>query len=117
MRRSHDVDAQRTRVPTSSVAHLLHCLRLFVLGCGFLENVDFQRDRVTLHFVNGFLYFPSPVAGKVRSAVFVGSATVKAEPPPVAYERDNFRRLLRANDLSTDFKTAVFRFTDDTIEK
>jgi hypothetical protein len=141
-------------VPTSSVAHLLHCLRLFVLGCGclvitltastaqtpppandatltyqelqtshalnksvFLENVDFQRDRVTLHFVNGFLYFPSPVAGKVRSAVFVGSATVKAEPPPVAYERDNFRRLLRANDLSTDFKTAVFRFTDDTIEK
>ncbi len=79
-----------------------------------LENVVLQRDRVNITFTNGTVYFAPLVAGKIRSAVFVGSGTFQASPPPVAFERDNVRRLLKADDVSTDFKTAVLRFTDDT---
>src|SRR5216684_1955729 len=79
-----------------------------------LENVVLQRDRVNITFTNGTVYFAPLVAGKIRSAVFVGSGTFQASPRPVAFERDNVRRLLEADDVSTDFKTAVLRFTDDT---
>ncbi len=79
-----------------------------------LENMVLQRDRVTITFTNGTVYFSPPVAGKVRSAVFVGSGRLQAAPPPVAFELDNVRRLLKADDVSADFKTAVLRFTDDT---
>jgi Peptidase family M1 domain len=79
-----------------------------------LENAVLRRDRVTITFTNGTVYFSPLVAGKVRSAVFIGSGSVQATPPPVAFERDNVRRLLKADDISADFKTAVLRFTDDT---
>jgi hypothetical protein len=71
-------------------------------------------ENVTLHFTAGTIYFPSPAAGKVRSAVFIGSGKLLAAPPAIAYERENVRRLLKAEDVSSDFKTAVLRFTDDT---
>jgi hypothetical protein len=32
----------------------------------------------------------------------------------VDFERDNVRRMLKADQVSSDFKTAVLRFTDDT---
>jgi hypothetical protein len=79
-----------------------------------LENVVLQRDRVTINFTNGTVYFSPPVAGKVRSAVFIGTGRLQATPPPVAFEQDNVRRLLKSEDVSADFKTAVLRFTDDT---
>jgi len=79
-----------------------------------VENVVLQRDRVMMTLGTGTIYFPAPIAGKVRSAVFVGSGTFKASPPPVGYEQDNLRRLLKAEDISADFKTAIFRFTDET---
>ena len=73
-----------------------------------------RRDRVTITFTNGIVYFSPLVAGKVCSAVFVGSGKLQAAPPPVAFELNNVRRLLKADDVSADFKTAVLRFTDDT---
>ncbi len=73
-----------------------------------------QRDRVTITFTNGTAYLSPSVAGKVRSAVFIGSGKLRATPPPVAFEQDNVRRLLKTDDVSADFKTAVLRFTDDT---
>lgn len=79
-----------------------------------LENVVLQRDRVTITFVNGTVFFSSPVAGNCRSAVFIGSGKIQAAPPPVAFELDNVRRLLKADDVTSDFKTAILRFTDDT---
>jgi hypothetical protein len=79
-----------------------------------LENVVLRRDRVTITFTNGIVYLSPPVAGKVRSAVFIGSGKLQATPPPVAFEQDNVRRLLKADDVSAEFKTAVLRFTDDT---
>jgi len=82
-----------------------------------LENVALQRDRATVTFTNGTVYFPELVAGKIRSAVFIGSGKFQAAPPPVAFERENLRRLLNADDVSADFKTAVLRFTDDTADE
>lgn len=79
-----------------------------------LENAVLQRDRVTINFTNGIVYFSPLVAGKVRSAVFIGSGRLQAAPPPVPFERDNVRRLLKEGDVTSDFKTAVLRFTDDT---
>ncbi len=79
-----------------------------------LENLVLQRDRVTISFTNGIIYLSPPVAGKVRSAVFIGSGKLQATPPPVASEQVNLRRLLEADDVSADFKTAVLRFNDDT---
>ncbi len=79
-----------------------------------LSNVVLQRDRVTITFATGTIYFSAPVAGRVRSAVFIGSGTFHATPPPVAFEQDNVRRLLKSDDVSAEFRSAVLRFTDDT---
>ena len=73
-----------------------------------------QRDRVAITFTNGIVYLSPLVAGKVRSAVFIGLGKFHATPPPVTSEQDNVRRLLKADDVSSDFRTAVLRFTDDT---
>jgi hypothetical protein len=81
-----------------------------------VENFVLQRDRVTMKFTNGALYLGPPIAGKVRAAVFIGAGTFHAEPPPQEFERQNVRRMLRADDVTSDFKTAVLRFTDDTDE-
>lgn len=79
-----------------------------------LENVVLQRDRVKITFTNGMVYLSPQVAGKVRAAIFIGSGKFQAAPPPVEFEKDNLRRLLKADEVSSDFKTAILRFTDDT---
>ena len=79
-----------------------------------LENARLQRDRVTVTFTSGMVYLSPAIGGKVRAAVFVGSGKIQAAPPPVPFEQQNVRRLLQTDDLSSDFKTAVLRFTDDT---
>ena len=65
-------------------------------------------------FGEGTLYFPSPVEGKVRGAVFIGSGSFHADPPASDFERDNVKRFLNAKDITCAFKTAVLRFTDDS---
>jgi Peptidase family M1 domain len=79
-----------------------------------VTNLVFKRDRVTLTFRDGMFYFPAPVAGRVRGAVFIGIGSLLAEVPPNEFERDNVRRLLKADAVESDFKTAVLRFTDDS---
>jgi hypothetical protein len=77
------------------------------------ENVVLKRDRVEMHF-DGVFYPEKAVEGKVRGAVFIGTGKVKIEPPDVEYERDNLRRMIKAERIEADFKTAVLRFSDDT---
>ena len=60
------------------------------------------------------LYFPEPVAGQVRGAVFIGAGTLHVDTPPGQFERDNVHRLLGTDAIDEDFKSAVLRFTDDT---
>ena len=91
-------------------------LKAFALGFRSVraENLVLKKDRVTLTFRDGMLYFPPPIEGRVRGAVFLGTGSFQAAAPPNEFELNNMRRLLKADEVASDFKTAVLRFTDDT---
>ena len=90
-------------------------LKAFTLAPGraVAENIVLKRDRIEMRF-DGVFYAEEPVEGQVRGAVFIGKGSVKIEPPDVEYERDNLRRMIKAERIESDFKTAVLRFSDDT---
>jgi hypothetical protein len=80
------------------------------------ENVVLKRDRGQITFQTGTFYFGSAVNGHTTSVVFIGSGTFHADLPPAKFEQDNARRLLKADAVDSDFRTAVLRFTDDTLD-
>ena len=84
-------------------------------GKAEVSNLVLKRDRVTMT-LTGTLYFSSPVQGKVTGAVFVGQGKLSAPPPSSEFERANLKRLLKADQVSSDFSRAVFRFADDTFD-
>ncbi len=79
------------------------------------NNVVLERDRVKMTF-QGTFYFESPIEGRVRGAVFIGKGRVHADPPGDAFEKGYVQRMLHAPALDSTFKTAVLRFSDDTME-
>jgi len=79
------------------------------------SNLILKRDRVTMTF-DGTFYFEAPVAGEIRGAVFLGRGAFSAEPPPGPFERSHVRRMLGAETVESDFRTAVLRFADDTFQ-
>ena len=85
-------------------------------GSRTVENLIIDRDRVELTFTGTF-YFESPTEGDVRGAVFIGDGYFRSETPPEAFERENIARFLDAENVESDFETAVLRFTDDTFER
>jgi hypothetical protein len=84
-------------------------------GRAEVSGLVLKRDRVEIS-LTGTIYFTSPTEGKVTGAVFVGQGSLKAEVPASKFEKDNVKRLLGADVVESDFKTAVFRFSDDTFE-
>ncbi len=84
-------------------------------GTAQSENVVLKRDRVEITF-NGTFYFEAPLEGRIRGAVFIGSGKVHADVPDSVFEKDNLRRMLHADSVESDFKTAVLRFSDDTAD-
>ncbi len=84
-------------------------------GTAAAENLVLKRDRAEMTFTGKF-YFEAPVAGRVRSAVFIGRGTFRAEVPNSSFERDHVRRMLKADVVESDFLTAVLRFTDDSFD-
>src|SRR5215218_9432574 len=70
-----------------------------------------DRAQITL---DGTVYLSAPINGQTTGAVFVGDGKFTAETPSSEFEKDNVKRLLGAENVESDFKTAVFRFTDDT---
>ena len=89
-------------------------IRAFKLtgGSADVSNLTLKRDRVEMTFTGTF-YFAGAIDGAVTGAVFSGQGTMKADAPN-DIERDNVRRLIAADGVDTDFKTAVLRFSDDT---
>ena len=79
------------------------------------ENVTLVRDRARMTF-DGVFHFGNPVAGKVRSAVFLGKGTFHADVPRTDFERENLRRMLKAEAVDADFRVAVLCFSDDTFD-
>lgn len=84
-------------------------------GSVTVEALTLKRDRAEMSF-DGTFYFTSPVEGRVMGAVFIGQGRFRAEPPSSEFERDNLRRMIGADVFESDFKTAVLRFSDDTID-
>lgn len=99
----------------TSAPPLYQSVKAFELGGGKVDvsNLQIKRDRAMMTF-NGSFYLGTPIDGKVTGAVFIGTGNFVAEPPPNDFEKNNLKRLTKADNISTDFKTAVFRFTDDT---
>jgi len=80
-----------------------------------VSGVQLKRDRVEMTF-DGTFYFTTLVDGRVVGAVFIGQGKFRAEVPPSDFEKDNVKRLLDADVVESDFKTAVLRFSDDTFD-
>jgi len=75
-----------------------------------------KRDRVVMT-LNGTAYLSDTVMGHVTGVVFTGTGTVHADVPATpSFEKENVQRLLGADVIDSDFKTAVFRMTDDTVD-
>jgi hypothetical protein len=84
-------------------------------GAAEAKGLVLRRDRAEMTF-DGTFYFAAPVGGRVTCAVFVGEGKFRADVPPSDFERQNVKRLLGADAVESDFKTAVLRFTDDTFD-
>ncbi|MGH8247275.1 MAG: hypothetical protein ACREUU_12695, partial [Gammaproteobacteria bacterium] len=80
------------------------------------ENLVLKRDRAEITFETGTFYFEGPVAGRVRSAVFIGRGKFRAAVPDSPFEKEHVRRMLKADLVESDFQTAVLRFSDDTFD-
>jgi hypothetical protein len=90
-------------------------IKSFALTGGSIavNSLVVKKDRTQLT-LTGTVYFSEPVNGQTTGAVFIGDGKFSAETPPNEFEKDNVKRLLGAENIESDFKTAVFRFTDDT---
>lgn len=82
-------------------------------GTADVTGLVLKRDRVEMVFTGTF-HFGATTGNNATGAVFIGQGTVKAEVPPSAFEKANVRRLLNADVVESDFRTAVLRFSDDT---
>jgi len=85
-------------------------------GSAQVNALVLKKDRTEIT-LTGTVYFSEPVNGQTIGAVFIGEGKFTAETPPNEFEKENVKRLLGAENIESDFKTAVFRFTDDTAEK
>ncbi|HLG17990.1 MAG TPA: M1 family aminopeptidase [Blastocatellia bacterium] len=84
-------------------------------GSASVEALVLKRDRAEMTF-DGTFFFAAPVEGRVTGAVFIGQGRFRAEVPPSDFEKENVRRMLKADVVESDFKTAVLRFTDDAFD-
>ena len=78
-----------------------------------LNKLVLRRDRVEMT-LTGTLYLSGARDERVGGGVFIGDGTFRAEVPPARFERDHVRRLLNADVVESDFRTAVLRWSDDT---
>lgn len=80
-----------------------------------VTGLQLKRDRAEMTF-DGTFYFTGEVEGKITGAVFIGQGKFRTEIPDNVFEKENVRRMLGADVIESDFKSAVLRFSDDTID-
>ena len=108
-----NISAQQA--PASNDYPLYKQVKAFALTGGAVDvkGLALKRDRVQLT-LDGVVYLSQLVNGQITGAVFIGEGNLVVETPPSDFEKDNVKRLLGTDTIASDFKTAVFRFTDDT---
>jgi hypothetical protein len=95
---------------------LYDALKKFELrGKASVSQLKLKRDRAEMTFTGDF-YFMAPVNGRVTGAVFLGQGTFLAAAPPPQIEKDNLKKFLNAEQVSSDFQQAVLRFSDNTFD-
>src|SRR5688500_10999120 len=101
--------------PSSKEKDLYNQLKAFPLTGGAVEVKGLVLKRVRAQItLDGVVYLGEPVNGVITGGVFIGEGKFIAETPPNDFEKENVKRLLGAEVVESDFKTAVFRFTDGT---
>jgi hypothetical protein len=110
------INAQ-TEIGAADAKTVYEAIKAFDLkgGAAEVSNLVLKRDRVIMTF-SGTFYFAAPVGGRMTGAVFIGQGTFRADVPPSDFEKNNVRRFLKEDLVESDFKTAVFKFTDDTFD-
>jgi hypothetical protein len=93
-------------------------IKAFSLSGGSSETTGLvlKRDRVEVTF-DGTFYFMSPIEGRIVGAVFIGQGKFRAEVPSSEFEKDNVRRMLGTDFVESDFKSAVFKVSDDSFDQ
>lgn len=101
--------------PASKAPPVYKQLQTFALTGGAVDvkGLVLKRDRLQLT-LDGVVYLSEPVNGQITGAVFIGEGNIVVETPPSDFEKESLKRLLGTDTVASDFKTAVFRFTDDT---
>jgi hypothetical protein len=96
--------------PSKELA-LYNQIKAFDLNEGAIDvkGLVLKKDRTQIT-LDGVVYLSASATG----AVFIGDGKFALETPPSDFERQNIKRLLGTEIIESDFKTAVFRFTDDT---
>ena len=85
-------------------------------GAVDVNGLVIKKDRAQITLA-GTVYLAAQKNGQIIGAVFIGEGTFALETPPTDFEQANIRRLTGMDTIKTDFKTAVFRFTDDTAQQ
>src|ERR1700752_1447281 len=109
------VSAVAQEATASKEKDLYNQLKAFSLSGSVMElkGVVLKRVRTQIT-LDGTVYLSQPVDGKITGAVFIGEGKFFAEPPSNDFEKANVKRLLGTEIIESDFKTAIFRFTDNT---
>jgi hypothetical protein len=81
-----------------------------------IRDVTIRRDVLSISLTRGTIAFLEPAMGKVTGAVFIGSGEIVAIPPD-AIEKQQIHRFTGSPVLNEPFRTALFRFTDNTFEE
>jgi hypothetical protein len=96
---------------------LYDALKKFELkGKASVTDLKLKRDRAEMIFTGDF-YFMAPVNGRVTGAVFIGQGKFSAAAPPSQFDKDNLKKYLKAEQVSSDFRQAVLRFSDRTFDE
>src|SRR5688572_24242738 len=80
-----------------------------------VRDITLNRDVLSISLNRGAIAFTEAIDGKVTGAVFIGSGDILAIPPDPIEKRQLFR-YTKAALLTERFETAIFRFTDETLE-
>src|SRR3989442_8804697 len=80
------------------------------------ENVQINRDRVSITLLDGTIQFARPVNNVVFGAVFHGKGRLQVDPPnPI--EARQLRLFTKQDKLDMAFADATFSFTDDFFDE
>jgi hypothetical protein len=111
------VCSEQSRAADTAPLEIYKQLEAFKVGASMarVENLVLERDRVKITFTGDF-YFAEPVDGAIYGMVFLGRGQLRSEPWNIS-EQESVKRFLNQDVIEATFTKAVFRFSDDTLEK